>query len=459
MDDSTKRYCTGKGKQGSALVIVVLFVIVVGLTASAILKFSMHERAMASHSIELASIMNLAEQGAERAIWAINNDDWSGWSTLKAGSDYYLPYTEAKLDNGTETGYHVLVQSASATPIIHTEGISENASGKQLTKQLRISYTAASDSDGAGGGMIAKGSIDLGGQPIIDAYNSAKGPPHPFFNHLDSVIVASISKDSDALKLSGQVDIYGYAGTGKKKPEISGPGNKILGEDSEGGINVDWSRVSQDFTFDFPEVVEPSWSGAKKSIPEAKNKTVTLGNRDGTLVKYDAKELKLSGNSNTKYQIIGPVEMRLSDGVSISGQATIEIAPGGSLDIYTSKDVNISGQGIVNKTSRPKNMRIYGTVNKEKDQTMSLSGQGLIEAVFYMPNAVINISGQGDIAGSVIGYEIKQSGQGNFHYDVTLGGDSDDGDPIGNISAWHELIKDEHQLDLLGYARDSGYLN
>ena len=449
-------------KRGSTLLIAVIFTTILSVTAGSIISRVMHEQRIADRAAERATLMYLAEGYIEKAIWSVQNTDWTGWDSFNEGADRYMPYTKVKL--GERTAYvHALVIGAENNPTIYAEATTYPANGKDINRQLRIQYDAVttppSSGGGIPGGLIGKDTMSFSGQPIIDSYDSRIGPPDPFLNRGDRVTVATISRSSDALGLSGQVDIFGFAGTGKAKPNISGPQNKILGADSEPGSNIDWTRVYNDFVFDFPEIEQPNWSGAIKTVPEPKNKTITIGT-PGKITRYDGKELKLSGNSKTKLRVAGPVQMRLSDGVSTSGQAYIEIVDGGSLEIYTVKDVNLSGQAVVNKTSVPANLKIFGTVGKEKDQSFTLSGQGMIEAVVYAPNAVVQVSGQGDFAGSIVGYEIKYSGQGNFHYDVSLGGD-DGGDGEeevtgGEITGWHDTSPIEYNFDIKSYLRKKG---
>ena len=153
---------------------------------------------------------------------------------------------------------------------------------------------AYADGDQKPGGIIAAGPMDFSGQPVIFSYDSSQGPPDLLVNRGDQVTIGTVSKKSDAMKLSGQVDIFGYAGTGKYQPQISGPGNKIKGEDSPAG-NLDWERVYRDFTYDFAPIVEPDWSGAKNSLSK---KTVILGAPGSAITKYVVKDLNLSGKSH-----------------------------------------------------------------------------------------------------------------------------------------------------------------
>ena len=434
-------------KRGSAILAVLVYCIILSVGVASFLKLVNQERKMVALSEANYSLMNLAESGLEESVWALNNQNWSDWIQLDNGQDYYRPPVEVELSNGYSGYFRVLVQSYNKEPVVYSEAVTVIPGGKELKKQVRISVAIGG---GSAGGLIAKGDMDLGGQPGFDSYDSSLGPPDPFLNRSDKITVGTVSESSNALKLSGQVDIYGYAGTGRRNPNVSGPHNKIKGFDSPPG-NIDWNRVARDFTFDFPDVTEPSWSGADTSLPSKVGNVITIGD---PLIpkKYYVDKLNISGQTVVK--IVGDVQIHIKDGMSVSGQAFIQVENDSRVEIYSPKDFSISGQGFVNKTSKPENLKIFGTVKRAGDQTFSLSGQGLVEAVFYMPNAKANISGQGDVAGSLIAHEVHYSGQGKFHYDLSLDGTSDP--KIEGITSWHELSK-VYQLDFDHYIEGDYY--
>lgn len=429
-------------KRGSALVTAIIATVLLSVICVGFLNVVIVERNLATRSHINNALINLAEAGLEEGIWAINNADWSSWELLNFDQDAYLSRTAVNLGDDATLEFHVIVQSRASSPLIYSEAIATFANGSTMSKQLRVTYQVSANKPG---GLIAKGKIDMSGEPKIDSYDSSLGSPS-FSNRSDSVIVGTMSSDSDALKLSGDVYIYGYTGTGSELPDISGPNNRIRGADSPAG-NIDWSHVSQDFNFDFPAIEQPNWSGALTSLPSESGTVILVGDPLAvTPTRYSLSALSLSGQ--TEVQIIGPVQLYLSDGLSISGQARINIQGVGSIEIYSPKDFSISGQGIVNDTSIPDNFQIFGTASTAGDQSFSLSGQGLMEFLFYGPNANASISGQGEIAGSIVANEITYSGQGEFHYDVTIGGGGNEGE---GLSSWHELAKAEHQLDFDDY--------
>ena len=440
-------------KRGSALLAVLIYCIILSAAAASFLMLVNQERKMVALSEANYCLMNLAESGLEEAVWTLYNQEWTDWKQLDNGEpfnyDSYKPPIEIEMSNGYKGYVRILIQNTRSEPVVFAEASTRIPGGKELKKQVRITFEIGG---GSAGGLIAKGNMDLSGNPKFDSYDSRMGPPDYDHNRSDKITVGTVSPTLDALKLSSDVDIFGFAGTGLMDPVISGLGNKIRGWDTPLGDNIDPDRVARDFTFDFPDVTEPSWAGAITSLPPASGGVITLGD-PVTPTKYKLDKLEVGGLDQVK--IVGDVQIYLKDGMYVGGGASITISPDAEAEIYSPKDFTISGQGFVNQSSKPENLKIFGTQKKAGDQTLSLSGQSSIEAVFYMPNANANISGQAGVSGSLIADSVIFSGEGSFHYDLALDGASDP--QIEGIASWHEL-SNIHQLDMDQYITAPEYI-
>ena len=104
---------------------------------------------------------------------------------------------------------------------------------------------------------------------------------------------------------------------------------------------------------------------------------------------------------------------------------------GSSAKIYTADDVSISGQGVTNGTGVASNFMIYGTAADSFDrsgdevaaQSISVSGNGVLSAAVYAPNADVTVKGggnSGQIYGGVVGFTATMNGNGAFHFDEAL---------------------------------------
>jgi hypothetical protein len=431
-------------KLGSTLVVAMIYTAVFSLVIGSILSRVTQERRLVQRSADNASLLYLAEGYVDKAIESINSSEWNGWQQINGGKDRYMQFTTVDLGNRTSQ-VHALVVNAAKNPTIYAEAVSQSTHGT-TRRALRIQYEAERGTT-VPGGMIGRGKMEFSGQIYIDSYDSSLGLPS-LLNRYGEVTVATTNIASDALKFS-DIILYGYAGTGRRTPSISSA--SYIG-DVDGWSGVDWDRVFLDFTYDFPPITEPSWSGSLTSLPSAQNGVIRIGSTSGALTKYNVSKLDMGDG---KLQVVGPVEMYLKDGMSIGGTAMIEILQGGSLEVYTPKDVTLSGGGMVNHTGRPQNFKIFGTAISAKDQTISMSGQGVMESVIYAPNAVINLSGQVVFRGSIVGFEMSVSGQVKVHYDVTLGG-APDTTGTSTVAAWHEITSPGHAFNIGNYVKTHG---
>lgn len=457
----------GESQRGSTLLLAIIFTTVLTTVAGGIIARVMHERTLAQQSLEHASLLYLAEGYIEKAMWAINNDDWSGgWETFNSGEDRYIAFTKVDLGD-QEAHVHAVVISADDNPTIYAEARAAPGDGRSLKRQVRVEYevrseTTGDDGSGIPGGMIFGDQINMGGQAVIDAYDSRLGPYDKLTNRTDDVTVATTSTALDGFNVNGQVDIYGYAGTGREDPVfgISGTLSKLYGPGTPAGTSWDWSRTYGDFTFDFPPIVEPDWSGASPLPSIQKNRTTVIGT-PGVLTQYTGTDITLSGNSSNKLLIAGPVQIHLSKGLSTSSDAHIEVAVGASMEIYTPDEVSVTGMGVINRTQRPKNVIFYGTNTTNGLRSLKLAGQGDMYLVVYAPDSHIHVSGQGDLYGSLTGCQLHQKGQGGFHYDIALGGgDTTQGEEtirtIGGVTNWHDTTPVLYNLDIEAYVKDNG---
>lgn len=431
-----------RNQSGSAIVVALLFIFGIGLLAATFLRYTVFEIKNAHRNHDSMINFYVAEAGLDRAIWALNNDDWTGWISI-GSTDKLLYNSQFSVGNGRLASYKVLIKNYNAVPVIFSESTTRLPTGQELTKQLRVEMAV---DGGAGAGVIAKDFIDLSGGPSFDSYDSSKGKWDYDLNRGDEITIATIGSDKDSFKISSDVDIYGYAGTGGSQIEFSGSNITVHGEDTPDNVDIDMSRISQDFAFDFPPIDQPSWNGAIDKLPDANNGTITIGVEGGMVEKYYIDKINLS---DLDLEIVGPVQIYLTDGMSISGDAQMVIEEKGSLELYTPKDVTLSGQALANMTDVPANAVFYGTVNKANDQSLTLSGQAEMQAVFYMPNAQASVSGQVDLSGSLVANAIKFSDKTKYHYDVQLGGGGVD---IVGIASWYELNKPSERINFTAYA-------
>ena len=129
--------------------------------------------------------------------------------------------------------------------------------------------------------------------------------------------------------------------------------------------------------------------------------------------------------------------MRIAD---FLGLAKVVISAG-PVNMYADGDVLIGGSGVVNETQVPSNLVFYGT--SSVDRRFDIGGLANFYGAIYAPTSEINLSGNGEIYGSVIGHEINTNGLTRIHYDETLrdilGSGSDSSSGKYSVENWQEI--------------------
>jgi len=130
--------------------------------------------------------------------------------------------------------------------------------------------------------------------------------------------------------------------------------------------------------------------------------------------------------------------------INISGQGKIEVdTTNGPIKIYLDGNLNMTGGsttgGIFNKNDggspKPTDLLIYGTDNCTN---VDLRGNSQAYLAVYAPNAEINMRGNADLWGALVGKEIWVHGHPGFTYDIALGRLADDIKAI-KVQSWQRL--------------------
>ena len=132
--------------------------------------------------------------------------------------------------------------------------------------------------------------------------------------------------------------------------------------------------------------------------------------------------------------VIGPgtANLVLPNGLTVKSTDSLKI-DSGSLTVYTSGDISISGNGVVNSSGYAGNFVIYGT---DSCQNFTLNGNGSFTGVVIAPNAAGKMNGSGkdhdDFQGMLVLKSEVLNGNFEFHYDEALGHDGH----LGNAGRW-----------------------
>lgn len=469
-----------RSQRGSVLLVALIFSAIIAIALGSYLSLGSTAMRQSHRALYNNAAMNLAETGLEEAMWAINQtleenaNAWNGWTPISGTSDQRRTFGPFALEQGVTGSVTVYVVNApddstptGAAPIIHTRATITLPRNQPIKKWITVELERRSL---FANGLLAKNSITFSGNgATVDSYDSrdgaynsiiSAGPPEVRNRYAEGP-AASVSVTADTFNL-GNADIYGYVSVGTTTVDAGlnvGPNGTVSGVLGQQGV-VDYDRTTPNFTANLEDAKTPSTGSytANTIINSIGSMTLPRGTdvatteADGTLVYYiTANEINIGGNSSNKLIIEADKNVVIlltpttGTSISVGGSASIQIDANASLNIYTSADVSIAGNGVANNTTNPpENFMLWGTraASAGSLQNISIRGNGVLSAVVYAPNAAVTANGggsSGHIQGAIVGNTISITGGAAFHYDMALAELNED-EPFG-ISIWNELTR------------------
>jgi hypothetical protein len=466
-----------RSTRGTVLIVSLILAAIIGISLVSYVSLANNSLKQASRSFYSNSAMNIAEIGLERAIACFNQLDngtsaaaWTGWATnnttYNATTSPTTPWarntiTVPNIGPGAEATIKVWVHhyegSNTYSPKIIAKSTITQTNAAPIEKYIEVTIRKRSL---FANGLVAKDDVDWSGGPMAASWNSdPTGTGSPIYAYNPSaatgtpgamtanVTVGSLRGD---IGLSGGT-VWGFAKTGPTG-SISGGSVHGLGTTSD-----DTTRRTNDFNATFPTIQTPTPTivntvtttlGGSISFPRVGDlsTTATLNNVTGTYYFYNFTSLSagIDVGGSDDMVINGNVVFIINNHpntttVKTGGSASLTLAAGATLNVYTDGNVAIAGNGLVNSNAQPKNCFFWGTRTTD-GQTMDISGNGQLKAVVYAPNAVVDLNGggsNGKMMGSVVAKEINMNGGTEFYYDESLA-NLTTGNPWG-ISKWKEL--------------------
>ncbi|WP_309399670.1 DUF7305 domain-containing protein [Cerasicoccus maritimus] len=408
-----------QSRRGSVVIAMLIIALVIISTVTLYLRNAVQEMKYSERTFALQQSINLAEMGAEEALYALNNEDWSSWTEL-ANDRYYRAYSP---NSGSDKVY-VYVDAQTTSNVWLATGSEVDVSNGSVEKQLyiRLGYRSM-----FANGLTAKNQVLMNGNQIsVDSYFSTSGAYNATTNVNDGGSVASASVEVSSVVLQN-ADVLGYVSTGGAYPEVGSQGS-ITGYDTPSGTKIDDSRVAQDFYAEFPNVSQPDTSSAYTSLS---GPFVGIAGFETT---YHFHDLYI-GSKGTLY-VYGDVNLVLDDDIKVRGE--IVVMPGASLKLYIGDEADIGGNGVLNINGVPEDLQIYGTATNE--QEIYLHGNGALSGIIYAPNAELALKGGGSSGvfyGAAVADTIELKGNYEFHYDESLKDFSPD--ETYQMLEWREL--------------------
>ncbi|MFH1767729.1 MAG: hypothetical protein ABH858_01025 [Candidatus Omnitrophota bacterium] len=386
-------------KKAAAIVLTFFVVIILTILSGPIFSNTLSENNLAKRHLQNAQSFWLAEAGAQRGLWELNNGDgtWTGWTDVSG--------TKIKTETlGAIGDYTVEIADPGGSPIVTATGhVPDVSSSSRVERAVEVV---------AGGGSVTPFSYAaFGGTALVmsgnghtDSYDSSLGP-YGGANVGGNGDVGTNGGVAGAISLSGNATVNGDAATGE------GGTVNISGNAKVNGVTTDGCDEQ------FPSITVPA---SLTSLSSLGNYSLG-GNNNATLTGSDYKYISLSVSGNADLTISGTVNIYLTstaNALSTSGNGKIIITSGAKLNIYSDGLCSISGNGIANQTSIPENLVINSTYGGNNGIT--ISGNGDMYGAIYAPGTKVTVSGNGDIYGSVVADSVSITGNGDVHYDESL---------------------------------------
>jgi hypothetical protein len=430
-----------EAERGTVLIVTMLVLALLAMGVGSYLSLNLNTARQARHTYHSTASFHLAEAGAEEAVWSLNQgrspEAWRDWTIRRPAA--WRRFTGFDLGGGA-TGYVKVYVSdtnpaAGSKPLAVAEATVVSPGLPPSTRMLELTLGRRSY---FANGIVARDSVKFAGRNVsIDSWNSDPDndpgtAPVPYSAGLrnDRGSVATNAVENNAM-LVNQANVWGYVATGGGVPEV-GVNGSIRGADTPAGVQIDPARVSTDFASDLPVL----------SAPVDGTPIVTVGatlGLAGQTTKWRCQSIRLNGRDTLT--ILGNVILVLTNTVGsaleITGNASLIIPDGSSLTIYAEADIKIAGNGLANANSRPASCLIYGTGSDRSGQTIQIAGNGALKAAVYAPNAALQVNGNGDVMGSLVGREVAFNGEASFHYDESLAEPAED-TPF-KVTRWREL--------------------
>ncbi len=407
-----------KNERGAALLASLCFATVLALALGSYITVCYRSLQMSSRNMNSGHSAELAETGMEEALWALNKNDWTGWTITGSTATKTVPgFT---YDNGATGSIDLTVTNydgTTGTRSLTATGTTLLTDGTTFRRSLTSSSAQAELFVNAVAGTTGKVKFQSAG--TVDSYDSTTDINAATVGYSAIISSGSTSTSSNTVQLNN-AQVKGYAATLTTGPSYSTSAKLIGSATMPAAANraptnswVDLSRMS---TSPYqPRFSEITPSGTATLLPSG---TTTIGTPGATSAAiYTASDVLLTGSQILT--VNGPVVLTITGDLSITSTAKIVISATGSLEIHLTGDLIINGNGIQNLTKLPKNLLIIAKADNIYD-SLGMATNTAFYGVIYTPNNSLTISNSQTIYGAIVAKSVTFSASPVIHYDLSL---------------------------------------
>ena len=362
------------------MIIALLVAAIGGLLMGSFLNSAIQELASSDRNFYEGSTLNLAEAGVDVGFLAINEEDWDDWTVRRSNAFRRLP--EIDLGNGSSGLVSITVADKDDMPTITSTARVTLKSGDVLVNQVKVAVKPRSF---FANGVSAPGIVEFTGDGLVkvDSYDSSAGEYDEYFNRKDG---GTLGSNQFTAERGSSVEVYGLLAKGEGRSTL-GRGSKVYGQDTPDGVDIDRTRVTNDFTADLESITAPTVRRA-----------TDIGDRDTALG---------SGRSDSEYRIEGDLSIGENQTITITGKVALVVEGSlniegelnvderfGSLELYVSGDLTVQGGGrLVNESKNPESLMIYSTAGEDvRGVDYDIANSVDTYAAIYAPKATVVLS-------------------------------------------------------------------
>lgn len=441
-----------RGERASITLATLCFVTVMAIATASYFALCRSSYYNSTRQVRETKARELAQVGLEEALWALNQNTWSGsgptsttaWATVGANRSVTLDY--GSLGQGA-TGQVTLTvanyASAGPTwPTITSAATVTLGDGSTVAKTLQAAAGPTPLFGNAIASVNSYVSFVTGG--TVDSWNSdpdnnaaTAAVPYAFTAGSPANYAAVVAGNDNGTfgVVLNQALVNGYVATFGKPVSYStsgSPGGMVKGPATAGSVKVDPARLGQSafipaasvFTVVPPPASGPNFGGLIGTILDLvgallgapSSAEVYKVNGDLTILGVPLLSPNLTVDNRAMKLII--------DGdLTIGGSGKITVNSNASLKIFVAGDVSIGGNGIQNLTQDPRKLAIFCTSGSTSDSVQYTTSADFC-GVIYAENKPIDIRENATFYGALLsGQYVRFSTNAtapNFHYDSSL---------------------------------------
>jgi hypothetical protein len=452
--------------RASVTLVALCFTAVLAIALTSYIALCSRSYSLSTRTLNEDKARQLALVGLEEALWALNQNIWTGsgpanadvWGTSGANRTASLTYSA--LGQGASGALALTVANFASTgptwPTITSVATVTLADGRIITKTLQASTgpaplfgnaLASADSyvSFVQGGTVDSWNSDPDNNPATAAvaYSFTAGNAANY-----AAVIAATDTDGDLGStysvVLNQALVNGYVATAGKSVSYSTSGTppgKVKGPATPAGTNVDTARLGKSafiptssvFTVNVPSAPAANKFGLLSALTSLLN--ALLGTMPSGTEVYEyttdltinGAPLFLGGLASPNWVIEHPVTIivdgDLTVGTLLIFRGKITVKPTGSLQLFVKGDLTIGADGIDNQTNDPRKVAIFCTDTSTSDSVQYTTPEDFC-GVIYSESKPIDIRASATIYGALLSNQYVRFSGGavnpTVHYDTSL---------------------------------------